>query len=527
MADELILVVDDGQENREFVVDYVLKQNGYRAITAKDGMECMDMIAQHHPDLILLDYQMPRMNGIDVLKAMNDRGITTPVILMTFYGSEEIAIEVYRLGVRDYIRKPFTIEEMLFAIERSLNDVRLRQEKEALTERVIASNRELQFRLQELNILYSIGKSVTALTELPQLLPRIVDAAVKLTNAEEGFLYLTSGSGTRMICQAIKRHGNPRAEWLSQEIDDRVAARVVETKQPIIVTPEGAKSGRLLATAAAPLVIRDRVIGVLGVRNVSGRAQAFTRHDSALLSALTDYAAIALENSRNYEALRVRKEHEKAKIRTMFQRFVPPRVVDLILEHPEQVQLGGKRQEISILFADIRGYSAYSENLPPEAVVAMLNDYLSLAANVVLSYGGTLDKYLGDGIMAIFNAPEVQENHVSQAAQAALMLQTAAREMSAQRQDPLAFGIGLHVGEAVVGYVGTDMAINYTAIGDVVNVAKRLQEAAKPGQILVEEAFAHRLNANGGAQLQSIGSITAKNRTKPIEVYELLAQTTL
>ncbi len=522
MAAELILVVDDGQENREFVVDYVLKPNGYQALVAKDGKDCVDMLAQHKPDLILLDYQMPRMNGIDVLKAMTAQSINIPVILMTFYGSEEIAIEVYRLGVRDYVRKPFTIDEMLLAIERSLNDVRLRQEKDALTERVIQNNRELQLRLQELNVLYSIGKSVTALTEIEQLLPRVVDAAVKLTNAEEGFLHLLEKEKT--VCRAAKRANQPRAEWVNIEVQDKVAARVIETAQPVIVTPEGSKSkGSTYTTAAAPLVIGNQVIGVLGVRNVSQNAAVFTRHDSALLSALTDYAAIAIENSRNYEALRVAKDNEKAKIRTMFQRFVPPRVVDHVLERPENAQLGGKRQEITVLFADIRGYSAYAENISPEKVVEMLNDYMSLAANVILSYGGTLDKYLGDGIMAIFNAPEVQVNHVNQAVEAALTLQQAARELAAQRSEDLTFGIGINVGEAVVGYIGTDSAINYTAVGDAVNVAKRIQEAAKPGQILIEETVVRRLN--GDAKVETIGELKFKNRTQPVSVYELISYT--
>ncbi|MDX2161052.1 MAG: adenylate/guanylate cyclase domain-containing protein [bacterium] len=522
MADELILVVDDGQENREFVVDYVLKPNGYRAATAKDGRECLDFIARQKPDLILLDYQMPRMNGIEVLKVMIEQGINIPVILMTFYGSEEIAIEVYRLGVRDYIRKPFTIDEMLIAIERSLNDVRLRKEKEALTERLIQANRELQFRLQELNVLYSIGKSVSALIELQQLLPRIVDAAVKLTEAEEGFLYLIQRE--KLICQAIKRHNSPRAEWANAEVNDRVAQRVVESKQPIIVTPEGARGTKpLYATAAAPLVIRDQVIGVLGVRNVSAGAEPFTRHDSALLSALTDYAAIAIENSRNYDALRQRKDNEQARIRTMFQRFVPPGVVDQVLENPSNVQLGGKRQEVSVLFADLRGYSSYAESMPPEKVIETLNDYLSLAANVILSYGGTLDKYMGDGIMALFNAPDSQASHVMHAAQAALMLKEAAHELSTQRGDGLSFSIGIYVGDAVVGYVGTDSALNYTAIGDTVNIAKRLQETAKPEQILVEEGIVKRLNS--AVQATPLGSLTFRNRSAPVQVYELIALT--
>lgn len=521
MAGELILVVDDGQENREFVVDYVLAPNGYRSIVAKDGKQCLDMIERHQPDLILLDYQMPRMNGVDVLKAMVERKINIPVILMTFYGSEEVAVEVYRLGVRDYLRKPFTIDEMVLAVERSLTDVRLRKEKEALTERVIQSNRELQLRLQELNILYSIGKSVSTLTDMNQLLPRVVDAAVKVTDAEEGFLYLLDKD--RLICKASKRADKPRAESMHVEVTDKIAARVIETRQPMIVAPdEQNRQGKNAATTAvAPLIVGNQVIGVLGVRNSQPTSRIFARNDSILLSALTDYAAIAIENSRNYDALHLAKEQEKAKIRSMFQRFVPPRVVDQLLESTTDVQLGGKRQEITVIFADIRGYSAYSEHLPPEQVVDMLNAYLSLAANVILSYGGTLDKYLGDGIMAIFNAPEVQTNHVIQAVEAALMIQTATRQLAAERKEELTYSVGLHVGDAVVGYIGTDCAINYTAVGDVVNLAKRLQEAAKPGQVLLSESTVARIN--GDAKTQPIGELKFKNRQQQVQVYELLS----
>ena len=133
MVGELILVADDGQENREFIVDYVLNPNGYRAIVAKDGREALDLIAEHAPDLVLLDYQMPRMTGVDVLRAIQANNWNIPVILMTFYGSEEVAVEVYRLGVRDYVKKPFSIDEMLGAIERSLSEVRLRKERDDLT----------------------------------------------------------------------------------------------------------------------------------------------------------------------------------------------------------------------------------------------------------------------------------------------------------------------------------------------------------------------------------------------------------
>lgn len=304
MERERILIVDDGRENREFIAAYILEPNGFEVLMAKDGREGLEMALEQHPDLILLDYQLPRLNGIEVLEALAEKGVNIPVILMTFYGSEEVAVEVYRLGVRDYIKKPFSVEEMLLAIERSLGDVRLRREKDALTERLILSNRELQMRLQELNVLYSVGKSVTSLSDLNQLLPRIVDAAVKLTNAEEGQLYLLEDQ--TLVCRALKRHNTPRAAAVSTPADDPVAQHVAQNGQPLILTPEqiGNAPRAPHSIASAPLIIREAVIGVLGVSNISTSARVFTRHDSALLSALTDYAAIAIENSRNYEALR-------------------------------------------------------------------------------------------------------------------------------------------------------------------------------------------------------------------------------
>jgi class 3 adenylate cyclase/FixJ family two-component response regulator len=518
LAGERVLVVDDGQENRQFIVDYILRPNGFEAVTARDGREGLEMIVRYRPDLILLDYQMPRMNGIDVIKTLAGSNWNIPIILMTFHGSEEIAVEVFRLGVRDYVKKPFTVDEMLAAIERSLDDVRLRREKEALTTHLIQKNLELQNRVQELNVLYSVGKIVTSLMDMDALLPHIVDAAVKITGADEAFLYLVQKQ--RLVCQAQRRHTQARAEAAHFEVSDPLALRAIESGKTDQY--DGTTSSEA-SLAYAPLVLGGQVIGVLGARNLPPSGRAFTNHQTALLSALTDYAAIAIQNARNVEQLRQTKENEKARIRSTFQRFVPPQVVDQILENPEALQLGGTRQEVTILFADIRGYTTFSENLPPEEVVKILNDYLSLAANMMMSYGGTLDKYMGDGLMAIFNAPDPQPHHADAAVEAALTLQQAARDLAWQRRDGLSFSIGINIGEAVVGYIGTDCAINYTAIGDVVNLAKRLQEFARPGQILVERAVIERLKRPITAQ--PLGEIKLKGRRQNAIAYELQAAT--
>jgi class 3 adenylate cyclase/CheY-like chemotaxis protein len=518
VAEETILIVDDGKDNRDFIVEYVLEPHGFKYWQAKDGLEGLQMALKHRPDLILLDLEMPRMKGTQVLEQLAAHNLDIPVILMTFHGSEEIAVEVYRLGVRDYIKKPYYPDEMLEAIERSLSETRLRREKEALTERVLQANRELQRRVNELNALYNVGKSVTSVTDMSQLMPHIVQAAAQVTRAEEVQLCLLDNG--RVICRAHKPRNSASSRAADFEITDPVVAHVLKTKQAIAIGPEQMQKNpnpqRPHSAAYAPLVMNDQVLGVLGVMNYQSNAVTFSTHDSALLSALSDYAAIAMVNSRNFTAL----QRSKDQVQDTFERFVPPSVVQQAITNPQDVRLGGKRQVVSVLFADIRGYTAWSENASPEKVVETLNHYLELAAGVILGWEGTLDKFLGDGLMAVFNAPEGQPDHVHRAVDAALAIIKAAQEVNNQHGYQLSYSIGVNTGEAVVGYIGTSRALNYTAIGDTINLAKRLQESAAPGQILVDESVVKAL----GTQIQArpLGELKVKGRKNPAFAYELI-----
>lgn len=519
MSGETVLVVDDGKENREFVVEYVLQPNGFKYLTARDGQEGLEIALEHRPDLILLDLQMPRLDGIGVLKKLDAHHLDIPVILMTFHGSEEIAVEVYRLGVRDYVKKPYTPDEMLDAIERSLSEIRLRKEKEALTERVIHANRELQRRLQELNILYNVGKSVTATTDLNILLPRIVDAAVQISNSQEGYIYLLGEK--QLVCRAQKRREFTSAESTNYELNDPIAMHVLKKANPIALGPDQLQSAgnndeNPRSVAYAPLIHERRPVGVIGVANFTADTRIFANDDSNLLSALGDYAAISIVNSQNMQALHDSREQ----VQDTFERFVPPSIVQRAIDRPDNVTLGGSRQEISVLFADIRGYTAWSEDAEPEHVIEVLNHYLSLAAGVILGWEGTLDKFMGDGLMALFNAPDKQHDHVHRAADAAIALMKAAREVNEIYGHRLTYSIGVNVGEAVVGYIGTERALNYTAIGDTVNLAKRLQESSAPGQIIVEEAVIKRLGNQ--VKARPLGELRVKGRKTPAFAYELI-----
>ncbi len=213
------------------------------------------------------------------------------------------------------------------------------------------------------------------------------------------------------------------------------------------------------------------------------------------------------------------KKHLEAQ-RRLFERMVSPAVINHL--DPDKVQLGGDRMEITTLFADIRGFTHFSETLPPEELVKVLNRYLAVSAEAVLGEEGTIDKFLGDAIMALFNAPIPQPDHTMRAVRAALAMRDAIyalhREMPPEFH--LHFGAGIHRGDAVLGLIGTEKRLDYTAIGDSVNTAKRIQENAGPGQIFISlpayEQVAKYILA------QPVEPILAKGKREPVQVYEVL-----
>ena len=206
--------------------------------------------------------------------------------------------------------------------------------------------------------------------------------------------------------------------------------------------------------------------------------------------------------------------------RRLFARMVSPAVIEQL--NPDELQLGGKRTEITTLFADIRGFTRFSEKYAPEQLVSILNRYLGAAIEAILAQEGTIDKFMGDAIMAFFNAPIPQAEHTLRAVQAALGMREATL-MLYQNLPPelhLSFGIGIHSGEAVLGLVGAERRLDYTAIGDGVNTARRIQEHAAAGQILISAATYQQVDCH--IEARQVKPIIAKGKTQPVPVYEVL-----
>ncbi len=304
---EEILIIDDSQQICAMLAEYVLPELGYSSAIANTGRQGLNRLRQKLPDLILLDLQLPDISGLDLLRLIAQEGYDVPVILMTAHGSEGIAVEAFRLGARNYLIKPFSETEAQAVIDQALRERRLKREKEQLT-------RHLQQRVKELTVLYSIGQSVSSLLDLEELLVRIVEAAVYITRAEEGFLLLKDPNADELYLRAARNLGEQRAQRMRMPIEDTLAGQVVRTGKPIRLDKASAgaalkvKTGFLVrAILQVPLTVGNTVIGVLAVDNQQAE-RTFSENDQYLLSALADYAAIAIDNARLYQEVKGSEE---------------------------------------------------------------------------------------------------------------------------------------------------------------------------------------------------------------------------
>ncbi len=318
MAGETVLVIDDRDDSLQFMTEYVLKPNGYRYITAKDGEVGLQRALNEDPDLIIMDQRMPKMTGLEVLAALKKTRADIPVILMSFHGSEETTVQAFRLGAKDYITKPFEMDEMLAAIDRALEERRLRKERDKLTQELVQTNRQLERRVKEFSILYSIGKSVTALLDPEKVLNRIVEAAVYVTSAEEGALLLIDEESGDLYLRAARNLGEQFARGFRIKVDDSIAGRVVKTGKPFLESGDEArlkvKTGYLVKSLLyVPLKVGDKVIGVMSVDNKASN-RPFIDNDVNLLSALADYASIAIVNAQLYGEVKAFSEELEQKV---------------------------------------------------------------------------------------------------------------------------------------------------------------------------------------------------------------------
>jgi DNA-binding response OmpR family regulator/putative methionine-R-sulfoxide reductase with GAF domain len=307
MSGEFILIIDDSREIVKHLTETVLPTFGYRTLYAYDGQTGLDLIREKDPDLVMLDYNLPQMTGLDILQQMTQESLKTPVVLMTGYGSELSAIEAFRLGAKDYLIKPFTVDEIVETIDRALVETRLLHDKAKLVEQIRHLKVEMSRQNNEMRTLSNIGKAITTLLSVDEVLQRVLEAATILTNAEESTIWLPDDEGKHLRPYDRQTHIQPNTKAPILPITDSPAGEVMQSGRPL---RQSAMSGQGMkvktgyfahAVLYVPLQLRGINLGVLGVSNRSAY-RAFSKQDEFLLSFLADYAAISLENARVFQA---------------------------------------------------------------------------------------------------------------------------------------------------------------------------------------------------------------------------------
>lgn len=375
-----------------------------------------------------------------------------------------------------------------------------------------------------LTLLAEIGRTLVRTDSLPEVLRRVTELALAAVPAERCVLFLTEENTTRLVPCAVQRTAGAVSEGarvsrtiLNRVVSDRVATLATDAQlDPEMSHVESVIAQGIRSVICVPLWRHETVIGALYADgNDSGR---FSEADLELMGAFANYAAVAIERSRLSAQAAEEREH-----RERLQRYHSPGVVEQILRggiEGDSTFIAQER-EITVVFVDIVGFTSLAEGLSPNAVAQNLNRCLTCMSDAIFDEEGTLDKFVGDGVIGVFGAPLDQPDHAMRSIRSARNIRSAIQSLNMGSEGiPLQVRIGINSGIAMTGEIGAPQRRDYTVLGDVVNTAARLQgDIAEPGQIVLTDATLEL--AAETCQVRELGAVTLRGRTAPVSVYQL------
>lgn len=390
---------------------------------------------------------------------------------------------------------------------------------------------ELERRNKVLFVLYEISRQLNTIHDFKELLKIIMDLIFMVINADSGFLVLIGDeTEDQLIPMVVKYRDNREKDSGKLKASQTLIHKVIHDKVAILTSNamtdsrfNGAKSlfiQKIKSAICVPLWRKDKIIGVIQLDSIRFDNQ-FTQDDLELLKAIGSQMAMIIEQANLNEQIR-----QEEIMRSRLERFHSPQVIEMILKGSQETKdniMEPKDLTATILFTDIIDFTQLTEQSPPRETNIILNQYFSIMTDIVFSYEGTLDKYIGDGLMAVFGAPMEGENDAERAILAAkemkrqLAVMMATQEGSRKKFD---IRIGINTGRVVAGNIGSPRRLDYTVIGDPVNIASRLESIAKPNQILIGEETYRAVK--GKFKIGTIGPKKVKGKSTEIMVYEVM-----
>jgi adenylate cyclase len=380
-------------------------------------------------------------------------------------------------------------------------------------------------------IIDKISNAITSLLDLGQILKQLVrtfmedmfvnTSSVMLLNPAkaEYQVYLADGERKNEIEKIILKRERPLIQIIEKEKKELTKYDVLEDPKYKAMCLECARDfEKLQATLTVPLVFQDEVIGLINLgEKKSGKF--YNREDIDLLRTLANQGAVAIQHARLVDQMKA----EEA-VRTSLARYLSPQIVDQVIRKDMQVNLGGDRKVVTVLFSDIRNFTKIAETLPPDQLIQLLNEYFTEMARIIFENQGSLDKYIGDAIVAVFGSLIPLENSAEAAVRAAIQMMREMVDLNEKWTNQYGFdmemGIGINTGEVFLGNIGSPERMEFTVIGDTVNVASRFSGAARGLQILISKETQSRVETT--FRIQELPAISVKGKSEKIPLYEVL-----
>lgn len=400
-----------------------------------------------------------------------------------------------------------------------------------LPERQVSDLGLLRTDYEKLRLGHELLQSIGLDNSITSVLEQVSNEMLRIFSAGRCVILLLDPSTEKLVPKVV--HTMDGAE--DQASVSASVLKEVQEKKTALLLSDASTDERFSEVASlvmqgiqsvmcAPIMHDGEFFGVVHMDGQKG-VSTFTRKDLQLFVGIVRSVAMAVAN-----AHLIRKIEYDARNRAQFERLLSPGVVEQIMNGKITLEKGGKLRDVTILFADIRGFTSMARRIEPTHVVAMLNRYFEMVVDVVFSHGGTVDKYIGDEIMVLFGAPVKMEHPADRAVACALEMQSALEDFNLDREqhgeDKIQIGIGINSGEVVVGAIGSSQTMQYTCIGDAVNIASRLTDMAKPGQVVISE---HTLaDLTGKAEYKELPPVPLKGADGGINSYlikELLTDT--
>ncbi len=388
--------------------------------------------------------------------------------------------------------------------------------------------KELEQENNLLKLLLGVGKTLSSVMTPEEVMRRVMELVFQMDSVERGFVMLMDDKKGFLPAVLMYKDERLKADQRGVVLSKAIIERVTKERLPLLIhdaaaderfaASESLRLSGIRSAMCAPLIYKDKVFGLFYVDCLT-KPWAFSKDELNVFSVIAAEAAISFDNAQSHEELSRRVLEKQA-----LERFLSSAIVDKILLNPDQVHLGGENQTATILFADIRGFTRMAENMQPQEVVELLNEYFTLMTDLIFENGGTLDKYLGDGIMAVFGAPLAKPDDAVRAAKTAVEMQQALARLNAnweaRGRPSWKMGVGVNTGPVTAGNIGSAKRMDYTVIGDAVNLSSRLCANAKGAQILISDSTFQLLD--GTFPAQKLDPIHVKGKESQIQVYEIM-----